>query len=341
MIAIRGVCHSKEMIGMSTNTPATPSMTESPSFTVRWPASKRRMGIGVMLPIAERSAFGTPVRFADMVEMAQVAEAAGYDAIWLADHFIFRPPVAPEGEEYGPWEAWTAAAALAQATSTINIGLLVSCLGWRNPGIVARMTETIDEVSNGRFILGTGAGWHEPEYEAFGFPFDHRVGRFEDAITIVSQLLRTGQSNHDGRFFQTTNAVSRPRGPLAAVGGAPILVGTSGPRMLQITARYADAWNTVWHKEASATVKDIAAIEAACAEVGRDPSTLVKTAGGNIALPGYTGTRGNAAEGDIDQLAAGVAAFRDLGFSHFVAGIDPCTPASLEYFARVIEVLDR
>ena len=196
----------------------------------RWPASKRQMGIGFMVPISERSAFGSPLRFTDMVEMARVAEDAGYDAIWLADHFIFRPPVASEGEEYGPWEAWTAAAALAQATSRIHIGLLVTCLGWRNPGIVARMTETIDEISGGRFILGVGAGWHEPEYEAYGFPFDHRVGRFEDAITIIHSLLRTGKADHDGRFFQAVNAANRPRGPLGATGGSPILVGTSGER---------------------------------------------------------------------------------------------------------------
>src|SRR3954451_7602364 len=129
----------------------------------RWPKSKRKMGTGMMIPIGERSAFGrSPVRFAEMVEIAQTAEKVGFDAIWLADHFLFRHPVAPEGEEYGVWEAWTAAAALAQATTRINVGMLVTCLGWRNPGMVARMTDTIDEISQGRFILGVGAGWHEP-----------------------------------------------------------------------------------------------------------------------------------------------------------------------------------
>lgn len=308
----------------------------------RWPASSRPMGIGVMLPIAERSAFGPgPLRFADMVEMARVAEDAGCDAVWLADHFLFRPPVAPEGEEYGLWEAWTAAAALAQATSRINIGLLVTCLGWRNPGIVARMTDTIDEIGNGRFILGAGAGWHEPEYEAFGLPFDHRAGRFDDAIAIVSSLLRTGRADHDGDYFRANNAISQPRGPLGPTGGPPILVGTSGERMIRLTARYADAWNTVWHKHAGDAEPHIAAIEAACAEVGRDPKTLVKTAGGNIARPGYTGSRGNAFDGDDQATAANIAAFRDLGFRHFVAGIDPCTPAAIEAFAKVLDLLDR
>jgi alkanesulfonate monooxygenase SsuD/methylene tetrahydromethanopterin reductase-like flavin-dependent oxidoreductase (luciferase family) len=207
--------------------------------------------------------------------------------------------------------------------------------------MVARMTETLDEISGGRFILGTGAGWHEPEYEAYGFPFDHRVGRFEDAITIISALLRTGHADHDGRFFQAKNAISRPKGPLGAAGGPPILVGTSGPRMLRITAQYADAWNTVWHKDASEAVPNLQAIDAACAEVGRDPDTLVRTAGGNIARPGYTGARGNAATGNDDQIAEGIAAFRELGFRHFVAGIDPCTPQSLEAFANVIQLLDK
>ena len=307
----------------------------------RWPASQRPMGLGFMCPIAEDSAFGRPVRVADMVEMALTAEAAGYDAIWLADHLIFRPPVAPEGEENGPWEAWTAAAAIAQATSKINVGLLVTCLGWRNPGIVARMTETIDDISRGRFILGVGAGWHEPEYDAYGFPFDSRASRFEDAITILDGLLRRGASTHDGRFFSTDNAPNRPRGPLGETGGAPILVGTSGERMLRLTARYADAWNTVWHQSADKAAEKIAALDAACADVGRDRSTMVMTTGGNVAGEGYTGHRDDPIQGDDAHIADELAKFRDLGFRHFVAGLDPCTPDAIERFARVIELLDR
>jgi probable F420-dependent oxidoreductase len=299
------------------------------------------MGIGVMLPIAERSAFGSrPVRFADMVEMAQTAEAVGFDALWLADHFLFRAPVAPEGEEYGMWEAFTAAAGLAQATSRIQIGLLVTCLGWRNPGIVARMTDTIDEISNGRFILGVGAGWHEPEYDAYGMPFDHRVSRFEDAITILDGLLRTGRADYEGRFFSAKDAISQPRGPMGPRGGSPILVGSSSPRMLGLIARYADAWNTVWHSDPNATLDNLKALDAALAEAGRDPASIVRTVGGNIALPGYTGTRGNPIEGSNEEIAERLAGFRDLGFRHFVAGLDPCTPQSLEHFGGVLEILD-
>ncbi|MCC6790055.1 MAG: LLM class flavin-dependent oxidoreductase [Thermomicrobiales bacterium] len=321
---------------------STPSPNAVDPNLGRWPASKRPMGIGLMLPIAEKSSFtGGPLRFQNMLAMARVAEYAGYDAIWLADHFLFRPPVAADGDEYGLWEAWTAAAALAQGTTTINIGMLVTCLGWRNPGVVARMTETIDDISGGRFILGTGAGWHEPEYDAYGFPFDHRVGRYEDALTIITSLLRTGKAEHDGDYFQAKNAISQPRGPLATTGGSPILVGSTGQRMLRLTARYADAWNTVWHKTPDQAAANLPLVEAACAEVGRDPKTLVLTAGGSIARPGFTGARPNAFEGDDGAVAANLAGFRDLGFRHFVVGLDPCTPQSVEAFTKVLDTFDK
>jgi alkanesulfonate monooxygenase SsuD/methylene tetrahydromethanopterin reductase-like flavin-dependent oxidoreductase (luciferase family) len=306
----------------------------------RWPASSRPMGIGIMVPIAERGAFGGPVRFTDMLEMAQTADSEGFDAIWLADHFLFRHPVAPEGEEYGLWDAWMCAAAIAQATTRIQIGLLVTCLGWRNPAIVARMTETVESVSNGRFILGVGAGWHEPEYDAYGFPFDHRASRFEDAITILDQLLRTGRSTHPGEFVSTDNAISWPRGPREAQGGPPILVGTGGERMLRLTGTHADAWNTVWHKDPDAAKSAMEKLDAACAEVGRDPATIVRTAGGNIALSGYTGSRPNVKEGSPAEIAANLAGFRNLGFQHFVAGIDPCTSASIREFRQTLDALD-
>jgi alkanesulfonate monooxygenase SsuD/methylene tetrahydromethanopterin reductase-like flavin-dependent oxidoreductase (luciferase family) len=299
------------------------------------------MGIGVMLPISERSAFGRPVRFADMLEMTRVAEELGYDAVWLADHFLFRAPVAPEGEEWGMWEVFTALAGLAQGTTRIQLGTLVACLGWRNPGILARMIETIEEIGDGRTVLGVGAGWHEPEYTAYGLPWDHRVSRFEEAIAILGDLLRTGASTRSGRFFSTDAAISRPRGPREASGGPPILVGSTGERMLRLTATHADAWNTVWHPDAAEVVPLLTKVDEACAEVGRDPATLVRTAGGNIALDGYTGVRPHPMQGDADAIAGNLAAFRDLGFRHYVAGIDPCTPKSLEQFARVLEKLDQ
>ncbi|HET7092983.1 MAG TPA: LLM class flavin-dependent oxidoreductase [Thermomicrobiales bacterium] len=307
-----------------------------PETAGRWPASRRPMGLGLMVPIGEGSAFGGAPRFADMAAMARLAEAVGFDAVWFADHLAMQS--ADEPEPRGIWECWTMMAGVAAVTERIQIGSLVACAGFRNAGVIAKMTEAIDEISGGRFILGLGAGWHKPEYDMFGFPFDHRVSRFEDALRVIQPMLRQGVATYDGTYAQAADAINQPRGPRPD--GAPILVGSDGARMLRLIAQYADAWNTVWHRDPAALPPLLAAVDAACAEVGRDPATLVRTAGGNIAMPGYLGVRPDPIEGDADGIAGTLAAFRDLGLRHYVCGIDPCTPTSIEQFGRVIELLD-
>ena len=317
-------------------TPFTATDPEGLMATGHWPASPRPMGLGLMVPMAEGSAFGATPRFADMLAITRTAAAVGFDAVWLIDHFAFKLP--PDDEVRGVWECWTMMAGLAAATERIQIGVLVVCAGFRNPALVAKMAESIDEISDGRFILGLGAGWHQFEYDMFGYPFDHRVGRFEDAISIIHPLLREGRADLDGTYSQARDAVNLPRGPRPA--GPPILVGTTGPRMLRLTARYADAWNTVWHNDAAAVAPLMADVDEACQEVGRDPATLVRTAGGNIAMPGYLGVRPDPITGDAEAMAATLRGFRDLGLQHFVCGLDPCTPRTVEQFAPVIALLD-
>ncbi len=109
--------------------------------------------------------------------VAQQAEAGGFDSIWLPDHFFYSNPGEPTR---GIWECWTMLSALAEAIHRVEIGTLVTCNSFRNPAVLAKMATTVDEVSHGRLILGVGAGWNEPEYKAFGFPYDHRVSRFEE-----------------------------------------------------------------------------------------------------------------------------------------------------------------
>ncbi len=304
--------------------------------TGHWPAGRRPMQLGVMVPIAEGSAFGGTPRFADMLAIVRTANDVGLDAAWFADHLILQLP--PDNEVRGVWECWTTMAGIAAATERIQVGALVACTGYRNAGLTAKMAESLDEISDGRFILGLGAGWHRPEYDMFGYPFDHRVDRFEEAIRIIHPLLRDGHADVDGTYFQARNAVNLPRGPRAS--GPPILVGTTGPRMLRLTAHYADAWNTVWHKDAAAIPPLMAAVDEACREVGRAPETLVRTAGGNIAMPGYLGRRPDPITGEPEAIAAALRGFRDAGIQHFVCGLDPCTPQSVEQFARVVELLD-
>jgi alkanesulfonate monooxygenase SsuD/methylene tetrahydromethanopterin reductase-like flavin-dependent oxidoreductase (luciferase family) len=318
-------------------------MTDSktgPAPLGRWPASKRQMGIGIMMPTSEGSAFGPIPRFSDIVEVARKAEELGFNGLWFPDHFIMQTPPG-EGDIRGVWEAFPLLAGIGAMSSRITLGTLVTCLGWRNPGIVAKMSDMIDEISDGRFVLGVGAGWHEPEYEMFGFPWDHRVSRFEDAIRIINPLLRDGSADHQGRFWQANEAVNSPRGPRAAEGGPPILFGTNGPRMVRLMAKFGDAWNTNWHSDPSETLPNIQAVEAACEEMGRDPATIVRTVGSNVAVEGALGRRANPISGEPAAMAETIQGFRELGFRHFVAGLDPTTTAGLEGLAEVIELVDR
>jgi len=145
-------------------------------------------------------AAGETLRWAELLAMAQTAEAVGFDSLWLADHLLMRFSL-PDLEDriIGAWDCWSLLAALAAGTERIALGTLVSCTGYRNPALLAKMADTIDEISGGRLILGLGAGWYEPEYRAFGYPYDHRVSRFAEALQIIVPLLRTGTVDVQGQ----------------------------------------------------------------------------------------------------------------------------------------------
>lgn len=305
----------------------------------RFPETARSMGIGLMLPTSEeRGPEGAP-RFQELAEIVQTAEALGYDSVWVPDHFVYRYP----GVEqiFGVWEAWTLLAGLAAKTTRITLSVFVTGLPFRNPGLVAKMAEMLDEISNGRFILGIGAGSRKPDFDFLGLPFDHRASKSEEAVAIISALLREGRADVQGRFFEANDAWNLPRGPRGAEGGPPLLVGTRGPRMLRLTARYADAWNGDWHRAPETLIPVLAEVDAACTETGRDPATLVRTAGSNFALAGAHGARPNPITGTTEEMAEAVLGFQALGLRHYIAGLDPVTPRSLDQFARAIEMVDR
>src|SRR5438105_1394759 len=168
-----------------------------------------RMKLGLALDMDEGSLADKTPTFRDLQAMAQAAEQVGFDSLWLADHLIFR---FPGQEEKGTWEAFTMLGALAAVTRRIVLGPLVACTSFREPALLAKMADTLDMISEGRFILGLGAGWHQPEYEAFGYPFDHLASRFEEALQIIVPLLREGHVDFQGHYYQVHNCVLRPRG---------------------------------------------------------------------------------------------------------------------------------
>jgi probable F420-dependent oxidoreductase len=238
------------------------------------------VNIGVLLPVAETDK-GEQPRYNDIRAWALQLERDKFDSLWIADHLLFEWPDQPR---HGIWEAWTILTALAEATSRITLGTFVACTAFRNPALLAKMTDAVDEVSAGRFVLGLGAGWHEPEFRAFGYPYDHRFSRFADALRVIVPLVRTGSVDYQGRYARAVDCVSLPRGPRPH--GPPILVGAGGERMLRLTAELADAWNTCWLGRADELPPRLASMQEACVAVGRDSETLEISVGQIVTFPG-------------------------------------------------------
>jgi probable F420-dependent oxidoreductase len=223
----------------------------------------------VQLPEVERD-----VHWPEYLTMARAAEDVGFDSIWVGDHYLYRND---GGRERGPWEAWTMLAALAAATTRIRLGPLVACLAFHSPAVLAKAAATLDEVSAGRLVLGVGAGWNRTEFDAFGIPFDHRASRFEEAFEIVRRLLAGQRVTFDGRWHRVDDAVLLP--PPAR--RLPLMVGSTGGRVLAATLPHVDLWNT-WYDWFGNTADGFAArmgeIDAASEKAGRDPATLERSA---------------------------------------------------------------
>ncbi len=321
--------------------------THSEVRTPAWdggPHPNRRMKLGVILPMGEGDLDGRTAHYRDVLALAQAAEQIGLDSLWLADHLLARMPGEPE---QGVWEVFTFLSALAVQTQHILLGPLVACTSFRNPGLLAKIAAGLDELSEGRFILGLGAGWHEPEYTAFGYPFDHRAARFEEALQIIVPLLREGQVDFQGEYYSARNSFLRPHGPSPK--GTPIWIGAHKPRMLQLAARYADGFNTVWHESPGGAIPNLDAFRQACAEVGRDPATAELTVGtfADLLAPGEADKNDARNDdekhitGSAEEIAEALAGFADIGTQHLIVILDPPDLRGIERFARVVELLDR
>jgi alkanesulfonate monooxygenase SsuD/methylene tetrahydromethanopterin reductase-like flavin-dependent oxidoreductase (luciferase family) len=298
----------------------------------------RPLKVGVQLPEVEYEP-----RWTDLAEMARSAEDIGLDSIWVGDHYLYRRAA----QARGPWEAWTQLAAIAAITTRIELGPLVAATAFHQPAVLAKFAATVDEISGGRLILGLGAGWNAPEFAAFGFPFDERVSRFEEAFFVIRTLLRDGVIDHDGRFYQLRDCELLPRGPRPD--GPPLLVGSSGPRMLRITMPHVQAWNawyTTYGNRPSGIAAQRALVDAACREVERDPAAVERTVALFVRLPGATGARdfdrfeAPPVEGTPEEVAQVLRGLAVEGIGHVQLVIDPATPAGLAALAPILEALD-
>ena len=301
------------------------------------------MKVGVQLPEVEWVA-----RWPQQREMARTAEEIGLDSIWVGDHLIYRDDGLPSR---GPWEAWTSLAALAAVTERIQIGPLVAAASFHNPAMLAKHAATVDEISGGRLILGLGAGWNEVEYSAYGFPFDHRVSRFEEAFTIIRTLLAEGRCDFHGTYFDLQDCELLPRGPRHAHGeGPPLLVGSMGERMLAITLPWVQAWNA-WYTWFGNTVEGYRLlrdrIDAACTAAGRDPAEVERTLALLVNFPDAKGrSMGDLKDPDVEgfpndpaALAAALRAFEAEGVSHVQLVLDPINAETIAGLAPMLKEL--
>lgn len=218
-----------------------------------------------------------------MVERWQTAEQAGFDSVWVVDHFV--NPTMPAGRWF---EGWTMLAALATQTSRVRLGALVTSISFRNPALLAKEALTVDHISNGRLELGLGAGGQVNDHTMTGsdpWPAGERVERFRDFITVVDALLRAEDTvSHEGAYYRVRDAIMTP-GPVQRP-RSPITIGAGAPRMLRIAAEFADTLNTSaggFGRHAVRPSSDEAVdnvrqrnelLDGYCAEIGRDPATL-------------------------------------------------------------------
>lgn len=300
----------------------------------------RPLAVGVQLPEVEYEATWPEIR-----DMALAAEDIGLDSLWLGDHLLYR---SVDGEAKGPWEAWSMLAGLAAVTTTVQLGPLVAATGFHSPAMLAKKAATIQEISGGRLILGLGAGWNEAEYRAFGFPFDHRASRFEEAFTIIRTLLHQGEIDFSGRYYTARDCALRP---IPAAGPPPIMIGSMGPRVLAATLPHVDMWNAwfAWYDNTrDGLVAMLGDIDAACVVAGRDPATLQRTVAVLLQRDGATvrqhGSPGRKSApgfvGSDQEIAELLASYAAAGIGHVQLVLDPITAGSIKGIAGVLGHLD-
>ncbi len=294
------------------------------------------MKVGLVLIIAERKELKRAFSYHETREIAMNAEEAGFDSLWLYDHMLYRG----DHPTIGIWECWTFLSALADATKRVELGTLVACNSFRNPALLAKMAITLDEVSQGRLILGLGAGWNKPEYEAFGWPFDHRVSRFEEALQIIRPLLREGRVDFSGKYYQARDCEIRPFNPRK--GGPPILVGCGGTRMMQLTAKYADLWNTGYFGLADTFIQAQNEFLDACHAVGRNPATIGITVLLNVHYPKLVPLPEDLdhppISGTPTQIAKAFLAYEQAGVEHIMIHPLPYTPQAIRKLKEALRI---
>jgi alkanesulfonate monooxygenase SsuD/methylene tetrahydromethanopterin reductase-like flavin-dependent oxidoreductase (luciferase family) len=311
-----------------------------PRLTVtvdHWRGPLRPFEIGLVLPLAQFGADRVTPRWSTIREMAVRAEHMGFDTLWTPDELLWRPQDAPP---QGIWDGVSMAGAVAASTSRVKVGSWVLSALHRNPGIIAKTAETLDEISSGRFVFGLGAGHEWPgQAHAFGLPEDRIFARFDEALQVIIPLLRTGRADFEGEFHAARDLVQQPLGPRP--NAIPLLIGGNGPKGQRYAALHADTWSG--YAEERAHIDELrprlATLDAICAEVGRDPHTIGRGAGISVNPLEPSGWRESVISGPAEEIADGLRSFREAGFTQVDIMLGPGTVEAVEAMAPVLELL--
>lgn len=303
---------------------------------------RRPLQIGVVLPQFETPKTGEATRWETIRGMAQRAEALGFDTVWVADELLWDFDEWPGPR--GFWECLSLAGAVAASTERIEVGTWVLSALHRNPGIIAKSVETLDEISAGRFVLGLGSGHAGKQGEAFGYPSDHLIGRYEEALQIIVPLLREGRADFAGEFHRAVKLEQRPRGPRP--GRVPILLGAHRARTTRLAVQHADIWSD-FARESSlpdAFASALEQLDAVCAELGRDPTSLGRSIGVVVEPLDVREAEeiglGVPITGTADEIAATLRQFVEMGVTRVEIIPWPNAPAALEALAPVLALLE-
>jgi len=295
------------------------------------------------LGVADNQLFGS------VADLALTAEAAGFESVWVMDHFYQLPPLG--GPSQPMLESYTLLGGLAARTSRVKLGTLVTGVTYRNPALLAKIVTTLDVISAGRAMLGIGAAWYEAEHEGLGFafpPVSERMDRLEEAVQICRAMFREEHPSFEGRYYKINEAWNVPR-PVQ-VGGPPVLIGGGGEkRTLLLVARFADMCNI--GGDADTIRRKVSVLRDHCRAVGRDPaeiavsrlSTLVLTSSPADTASTWEFLRSVAGEqaagfnvGQEDELVEQVQQLKNAGVDYLIFNMPT---AGQDAVRRVGEVL--